>query len=310
MGGGASVRNRSHPNDKYSARKRPGSCVWRLLALAPWPADAAEPLKIGVLTDMSGPIADMVGPGSVTAVKLAVEDFGGSVLGRQIEVVSADHQNKGDVAAAIARRWFDNEHVEAIADLTVSVTAGIVQDIAGRSNKIALISGSGTLDLFGKNCTPTGFVWTFDTEVPPQTVSGVTRRLGPKSWFFIAPDYSFGKQMVAAANEAIKRDGGRMVGSVGTPVGTPDFAGPLLSAQSSGADIVAFSLGGHDFLNATKQAVEFNLPQKQQLATIFTTITDVNAIGLEFLKAWCSPRRSTGTSMRTPAISAIASLSE
>ncbi len=254
-------------------------------AAAPRAAYAAEPLKIGVLTDMSGPIADMVGQGSVTAVKLAVEDFGGSVLGRPIEVVSGDHQNKGDIAAGIARRWFDREGVEAITDLAVSVTAGIVQDIAAKSNKIALISGSGSLDLFGKNCTSTGFVWTFDTDVLPRTtVDGVTRRLGSKSWFFIVPDYSFGKQMVAAANEEIKRTGGRFVGSVATPVGTADFASPLIEAQSSRSDIVAFSLGGHDFLNAMKQAVEFNLPEKQRLATIFTTITDVHAIGQSLVK--------------------------
>ena len=160
------------------------------LALGGAPATgSAQTLKIGVLTDMSGPIADMVGRGSVTAAQLAVEDFGGSVLGRKIDVVSGDHQNKSDIAAGIARRWYDNEGVEAIADLAVSVTAGIVQDIANQKGKIALITGSGSLGLFGKTCSPTSFVWTFDTDVLPRTtVDGVTRRVGKKSWFVIAPD--------------------------------------------------------------------------------------------------------------------------
>ena len=245
----------------------------------------AQTLKIGVLTDMSGPIADMVGRGSVTAAELAVEDFGGSVLGRKIEVVSGAHQNKSDIAAGIARRWFDNEGVEAIADLAVSVTAGIVQDIANQKGKIALISGSGSLDLFGKTCSPTSFIWTFDTDVLPRTtVDGVTRRIGKKSWFVIAPDYSFGKQMVAAASDAVARDGGKVVGSVYTPIGKSDFAGPLLTAQSSGADIVAFSLGGHDFLTAAKQANEFGVQKKQTIATLFTMITDINAIGLDLVQ--------------------------
>lgn len=252
------------------------------MALAAAPAARAEPLRIGVLTDMSGAISDTVGKGSVVAAELAVEDAGGAVLGRPIEIVSADHNYKADIAGAVVRRWFDTEGVDVIADAAVSVIGMTVQSIAREKNKIALISGSGSTDLFGKACSPTGFIWSFDTQqLAKAVVSGATSDT-MKSWYFLYPDFSFGRQLVEYATKEVGVAGGTVVGSTKLAIGTPDFGSPLMTAQGSGASILGLAFGGHDLINAMKQATEFGLRQPgRQIVAMFAMITDVNAIGLE-----------------------------
>ena len=175
-------------------------------------------------TDMSGVIADTVGRGSVVAAELAVSDAGGTVLGRPIEIVSADHQLKPDVGLTIARRWFDEEHVEAIADIPVSTIALGIQNLVRTKGKIALISGAGTLDLYGKSCSPTGFVWTFDTSALPRAPVLSAAESGVKKWFVVGPDYSFGHQMERAVADVVKETGGQLVGTRRAAIGTSDYA--------------------------------------------------------------------------------------
>ncbi len=257
-----------------------------LLGVGPGVAQAAErPLKIGVLSDMSGAISDTVGPGSVVATELAVEDAGGSVLGRPIEIVSADHQYKPDSAGAIVRRWYDVEGVDVVADAAVSVVGLMVQGIAKEKGKIALISGSGSTDLFGKACSPTGFIWTFDTEQLAKAVVDGATASEAKSWYFLLPDFSFGKQLVGYATDEINRLGGTVAGSVRVAIGNSDFASPLTTAQASGAKVVGLAFGGHDLINSVKQAAEFGIGDAgQQIVAMFAMITDVNAIGLKAMQ--------------------------
>jgi branched-chain amino acid transport system substrate-binding protein len=248
--------------------------------------EAAErPVKIGVLSDMSGPISDTVGAGSVVAAELAVQDAGGTVLGRPIEIVSADHQYKPDSASAIVRRWYDVEGVDVVADAAVSVVGLMVQDIAKEKGKIALISGSGSTDLFGKACSPTGFVWSFDTQQLAKAVVDGAMAGEAKSWYFLLPDFSFGKQLTGYATDEVTRLGGSVAGSVRVAIGNFDFASPLTTAQASGAKVVGLAFGGHDLINSIKQAAEFGIGDTgQQIVAMFAMITDVNAIGLKAMQ--------------------------
>jgi branched-chain amino acid transport system substrate-binding protein len=246
---------------------------------------ADRPLKIGVLSDMSGTISDTVGAGSVVAAELAVEDAGGSVLGRPIEIVSADHQYKPDSAGAIVRRWYDVDGVDVVADAAVSVIGLMVQGIAKEKGKIALISGSGSTELFGKACSPTGFVWTFDTQQLARSIVDGAMAGGAKSWYFLLPDFSFGKQLVGYASDEVDRLGGNVVGSTRVAMGNSDFASPLTTAQASGAKVVGLAFGGHDLINSVKQAAEFGIGESgQQVVAMFAMITDVNAIGLKAMQ--------------------------
>jgi branched-chain amino acid transport system substrate-binding protein len=247
-------------------------------------ASAEPPLKIGVLTDMSGVVADATGAGSVVAAELAVADAGGSVLGRPIEIVSADHQLKPDVGLTIARRWYEQEGVEAIADLTVSTIALGVQNLANKLGKISLTSGSGTLDLFGKSCSPTGFVWTFDTTVLPRATVISVADTGMKTWFVVGPDYTFGHQMEQAVVEAVERVGGSVVGTRRSAVGTLDFASLILSAVAMKPQVLASSFAGHDGVNLIRTASEFGLLQSgTKVASLLLFETDVDGIGLKLM---------------------------
>lgn len=252
-----------------------------LAAAAPHLA-AAEPLRIGVLNDQSGVYSDFGGVTSVTAAKMAVEDFGGEVLGRKIEVLSADHQNKTDVGTAIARKWFDLEHVEMIADLTNSAVALAVQGLAHEKNKITIASGPFSTQLTGKSCTSTGFHWVFDTYASSVgTATGLVKE-GAKTWFILGADYAYGKQLAADLTKVVDKNGGKIVGEVFHPVGTSDFASFLLQAQSSGAQAVALANAGADTSNSIKQAAEFGLTKAgQKLVALGIVISDVNALGLE-----------------------------
>ncbi len=243
----------------------------------------APPVRIGVLTDMSGTYAAMGGMGSVAAAQLAVDDcLQAECKGMDIQLLSADNQNKADVGAARAREWFDRDGVTAIADLTNSAVALAVQNIAREKNRIALFSGPASTELTNKNCSPVGFHWMFD--VYSQSIGGVKAMIdkGGKSWFFITVDYAFGHSLEAGASSMVEKLGGTVKGSVLHPLTVPDFASYLLQAQSSGAQVVALANGGQDTVNAVKQAREFGIVKGgQRLASLLIFLSDLRALGLE-----------------------------
>jgi len=242
------------------------------------------PVKLGVLTDMSSLYADNGGQGSVVAAQMAVDDFGGKVLGRSIQIVASDHQNKADVGAAIARRWLDNEGVEAILDVPNSAVALAVQGIARDKKKLFLATGAATSRLTGDECSLTGIHWTYDTYALSQGTAKAISRLGAKSWFFLSADYSLGAQLEADSRKVIEATGGKVVGAVKHPVNTPDFSSFLLQAQSSNADVIALADAGGDFINAVKQAGEFGITRQQKLAGLIVFIADIHSLGLQNAK--------------------------
>src|ERR1700733_10181215 len=209
--------------------------AYALLSSAPAPAQG---VKIGVLNDQSGVYADFGGKWSVEAAKMAIEDFGGSVLGQKIELVSADHQNKVDLATAIARRWYDVEGVDMITDLTNSAVALAVQQIAGEKKKIDIVVASATSAITGAACTPYGFHWAFDTHALAVSTGGALVKTGADTWFFITVDYAFGHALEKDTSDVITASGGKVLGHVLYPLNTPDFSSFLLQAQSSKAKVV------------------------------------------------------------------------
>ena len=245
------------------------------------PPPSGGAIRIGVLSDMTGPSADSSGPGAVAAVRMAVEDFGGTVLGRPIEIVSADHLNKADVGAGIARRWYD-EGVDVIVDLTNSAVSLAVQDLARQKQRLALHVSPASSDLTGRACSPYGLHWTYDTYALASGTAAAVTKGGGDSWFFLTSDYAFGHALARDASEVVKRLGGTIVGEVRHPLNSPDFSSYVLQAQASKAKVVALANGSGDTINSIKQAREFGLTQSgQKLAALLLFISDVNAIGLE-----------------------------
>jgi branched-chain amino acid transport system substrate-binding protein len=245
-------------------------------------AHAAEPIRIGILTDMSSFGANVTGPGSVVAAKLAAEDFGGTVNGRPIEFLSADTQNKPDVAASIAREWFDVEHVDAIVDLPQSAVALSVQDIARARKKVLLVTSAVTQDLTGKACAPYTIHWADDTFALANGAAREVARSDRKSWFFITSDFAFGATMQEAMSRILKEYGVQIAGVVRPPTNTADFSSYLLTAQASSAGIVALVNVGTDLVTAVKQAHEFGLVAAgQQLVAPVVYLSDVESLGLE-----------------------------
>ena len=238
-------------------------------------------VKIGVLTDMTGLYSDLSGRGSVAAAQMAVEDFGGKVMGKRIEVVAADHQNKPDVGASIARRWFDLERVDAIADVPTSSVAFAVQEIARQKNRALLISSSGSSDLTGKACSPFSVHWTYDTYALSHAVGNALLKRGADTWFFLTADYAFGLALEKDARAVVEAGGGKVLGSVRHPQDTSDFSSFLLQAQRSKAKIVALANAGGDTVNSIKQAQEFGITPKQQIVGLLTYISDVHSLGLQ-----------------------------
>lgn len=254
-------------------------CVWGGAAVA---QQSGKAFKIGVLNDQSGLYAEFGGVGSVTAAKMAVEDFGGKVLGKGIEVLSADHQNKPDVASNIARQWLDVEGVHAFADLTNSAVSLAVQSITKERGKIALFSGPATTRLTNEDCSPTGFHWTFDTYSQAIGSARAVLQEGGKNWFLLVADYAFGHQMAADLANEVTAGGGTVVGQVRHPTGSSDFSSYLLQAQASKAQIVGLANGGTDTVNAVKQAGEFGITSRgQKLVGLVLVISDVHAVGLK-----------------------------
>ncbi|NKE66112.1 ABC transporter substrate-binding protein [Ramlibacter sp. RBP-2] len=244
---------------------------------------ANAPLKIGVMTDLSSLYSPIGGKGSGVATRMAVEDFGGKVLGRPIEVVVGDHQNKVDVATALAKRWVDVDGVRAFSDVAASSTAIAVQaQERDRQKAVVLISGGGARPLADEECSPVGTLWSWNTySVGSSTARALVER-GAKKWFFITADYAFGHSLEKAVGDVVKASGGTVVGSVRHPLNSPDFSSYLLRAQSSGADVIALANAGGDMINGVKQAGEFGITESgKKLATLLTFITDIHGIGLK-----------------------------
>ena len=251
------------------------------LALLTQPLRAEEgPLKIGVLVDLSSTYADIGGMGSVEAVRMAVEDYGRTILGRPIEVVYADGQNKPDIAAQVARQWYDSG-VEMITDLPTSGQALAVMQVSREKKKIVLVTSAGSSEITGKQCSPYAAHWTWDTYAMAHgTGSGVVKA-GGKTWFFITADYVFGKSLEADTAAVVKQYGGSVLGDALHPLNTQDFSSMLLQAQASKAEVVGLANGGTDLINSIKQANEYRLPQSgQKLAALIAFISDVHGMGL------------------------------
>ena len=243
-------------------------------------AEGPRPLKIGVMNDMSSVYSDYQGVGSVVAAQLAVDDF--SVpLGVPVVIVSADHQNKPDVGASIARRWFDTENVDVIMDLPNSSVALAVLAVANEKNKAVIGSGAGSSVMTGPKCSRNFVHWTYDTYAWGAGLGKAVTEGGGKSWFFITADYAFGKDIEATCAAAVEAAGGKVVGSVRHPLNTADFSSFLLQAQNSGADVVAFANAGGDTSTCFKQAHEFGLGAKQRLAGLTLNVTNIPSLGLD-----------------------------
>lgn len=251
------------------------------LLLAASAAHAADPFRIGVIADMTGVYSTNGGPGAVLAAQMAVEDFGKEVLGRRIEIVSADYQNKVDVASGIVRRWLDVDDVRMVIESTDSAAAVAMQKLGSERKRITIAAGSGTTALTNKECTSYGIHYVYDTYALATGAAQAVVGEGGKSWFFIAADYAFGQALQADTTRALNTLGAKVVGSTRHPLSTSDFASYLLQAQSSGAQVVAFANSGTDTSNAVKQAVEFGLSSGgQTLVGLLMFNTDVKAIGL------------------------------
>jgi branched-chain amino acid transport system substrate-binding protein len=250
-----------------------------LLAAAP---AAAQGVKIGILNDQSGVYADYGGKYSVEAARMAIEDFGGEVLGQKIEMVTADHQNKPDLATAIARRWYDTEGVDMITELTTSSVALAVQELSRDKKKIDIVVGAATSRITGDACTPYGFHWAYDTRALAVGTGGALTKAGGDSWFFLTADYAFGYALEKDTSDVVAANGGKVLGSVRVPLNSSDFSSFLLQAQSSKAKIVGLANAGLDTTNSIKQAAEFGIVKSgQKLAGLLMTLSEVHGLGLE-----------------------------
>ena len=250
--------------------------------LAATAANAETQVKIGVMNDRSGLYADMSGEGSVVAAKLAIEDFKAADKGLKVEVVSADHQNKADVAINTAREWFDQQGVDFIVDVPNSGVALALSELIKEKNKVFINSGAAASDLTGAKCSPNTIHWTYDTwALANGTGSAIVKR-GGTSWFFITADYAFGAALERDTAKVVKENGGTVVGAVKAPLNTQDFSAFLLQAQSSGAKIIGLANAGGDTINSIKQAAEFGIVQGgQNLAGLLIFITDIHSLGLK-----------------------------
>ena len=239
-------------------------------------------VKIGILNDQSGVYADFGGKWSVEAARMAVEDFGGKVLNAPIEIINADHQNKPDVASGIARQWYDTDRVDAIMELTTSSVALAVQGISKDKKKINIVTGAATTDLTGKQCSPYGFHWAYDTRALAVGTGGALVEQGGSTWFFITADYAFGHSLEAETARYVTSKGGKVLGAVRHPLSTTDYSSFILQAQASGAKIVGFANAGLDTANSIKGAAEFGLVQGgQRLAALLFTLAEVHGMGLK-----------------------------
>ncbi|WP_298243010.1 ABC transporter substrate-binding protein [uncultured Bradyrhizobium sp.] len=247
------------------------------------PAAAQQaPLKIGVLSDFSSVYSDIGGMGNVEATKMAIEDFGGQMFGKPIEMVAADVLNKPDVASTIARKWWETEGVDMIIDLPTSATALAVMELSKQYEKIMIVTDAASSDITGKSCSPYTAHWTYDTYANAHTVGSAIVKNGGDTWFFLTADYVFGHSVERDTGDVVKAAGGKVLGSVKHPLNTADFSSFLLQAQASKAKIIGLANGGGDTINAIKQAGEFGIVAGgQNLAAIVMFISDVHSLGLK-----------------------------
>lgn len=239
-------------------------------------------VKIGILNDQSGVYADFGGKWSYEAARMAAEDFGGKVLDMPIEIVTADHQNKPDIAANIARQWYDTQQVDAIMELTTSSVALAVQGISKEKKKINLVTGAATVELTGKQCSPYGFHWAYDTHALAVGTGGALVSQGGDTWYFLTADYAFGYSLEEQTSQFVKANDGKVLGAVRHPLATTDYSSFLLQAQSSGAKVIGLANAGLDTANAIKQAAEFGIVAGgQRLAALLFTLAEVHGLGLE-----------------------------
>jgi branched-chain amino acid transport system substrate-binding protein len=243
---------------------------------------SADAVKIGILNDQSGVYADYGGKYSLEAARMAVEDFGGNVLGEKIEIVSADHQNKPDLATSIARRWYEVEGVDMITELTTSSVALAIQELSKEKKKIDIVVGAATSRITGDACTPYGFHWAYDTHALAVGTGGALVEAGGDTWFFMTADYAFGYALEKDTGDLVKAKGGKVLGSVRIPLNSSDFSSFLLQAQSSKAKIIGLANAGLDTTNSIKQAAEFGIVSGgQKLAGLLLTISEVHGLGLQ-----------------------------
>jgi branched-chain amino acid transport system substrate-binding protein len=238
-------------------------------------------VRIGVLNDQSSLYADSGGQGSVVAARMAVEDAGGTVLGKPVEIVFADHQNKSDVGVAVARKWFEIDKVDMVIGFDNSSVALAVEQLAAEHDRIAIAGAVGSTAFTGKSCTPTEASWIYDSYALTTSLAKAIVAEGRDTWFFITVDYAFGQSLEADATNAVIAAGGKVLGSVRHPLNTADFSSYLLQAQASGAKVVAFANAGGDMVNATKQANEFGLTKSQTMVSLLVVITDIHSMELQ-----------------------------
>jgi branched-chain amino acid transport system substrate-binding protein len=244
-------------------------------------ADGA-PVKIGVLTDMSSLYRDIGGPGSVAAAQMAIDDFGDKVLGKPIQLVSADHQNKPDIGSAIARKWYSDEGVDVITDVPTSSVALSVENVSRELHRLVLFTGAGSSDITGRNCSPYAAHWVYDTYALAHGTGSAIVKQGGKNWYFITADYAFGHALERDTAAVVQASGGKVLGQSLVPLDTADFSTYLLSAQSSRAQIIGLANAGQDTINSIKQAAEFGIIKGgQKLAGLLIFITDVHSLGLQ-----------------------------
>ena len=250
------------------------------LVLMPGLARAAEPIRIGVLTDMNGILANDMGPGSVLAAQMAVEEMGGKVGDRPVEIISGDHQNKPDIGTTIARQWYD-QGVTAIVDVPNSAIALGISALAAQKNRVFASTGASTTELTGAHCNANTVHWPTDNYAIGHVAGQAILAKGGKKWFFITADYAFGYDIEAQTSDAVKQGGGSIVGAVRTPIGTTDFSSYLIQARSSGADVLMLAMVGDDTTNALKQAAEFGIGKTMRLAAPTSTQIAVRGLGLQ-----------------------------
>jgi branched-chain amino acid transport system substrate-binding protein len=240
----------------------------------------SKPVRMGLCSDMGGPYRDVGGPGNRVAVELAVQDFGGSVLGRPIEVLQGDDQNKPDVASSLARQWVDDQDVQVLMDGAASSAGLAIQQIAREKKRIYLITGPATSDMTGKQCSPYGVHFCYDTYALAHNVGTSLTKSGGNTWFFITADYAFGYALERDTLAAVEKAGGKVLGTVRAPLGTADFSSYLVQAKASGAKVFGFANAGTDLQNCIKQSAEFGISQSgTSMATLLMAINDVNSLG-------------------------------
>lgn len=244
-------------------------------------AQSDRPIRVGVMSDMAGMTSEIVGPGSVIAAKMAVEDFGGKIGNRPIEVVSGDHQNKPDTGSTLARRWLDVEGVHMIVDVPNSSVALAVQEVVKIANKVILHTAGASPALTGKSCTPNSIHWSRDSYGLAQSIGKAVVKSGGDTWFFVTADYAFGHATEAAVGDVVKKSGGKILGSARHPTNASDFASFLLQAQASNAKVIGMANAGADTILAVKQAAEFGITKKQRLVASYINISEIHALGLK-----------------------------